>query len=215
MVRRYRKPESGPRTRGPSDRQGGPARQAGLVRPSDQGSRRRHPQEGPPNQRRSGSRSKRQARTLINADPVLAVPRNARIGQMFTGLVLLNGGFPEQAGEALPRLDALVTPAVPKLRSRIVEVLEADDASLTDAAASLLAGAGRCGRILGAPKDLDLLNALLWIPEAGHQRSDAATRRSEWTVAYTAYANAREPAVKGFMAGSAPRRARVPSTPWT
>lgn len=138
---------------------------------------------------------------LINANPVLAVPRTARMGQMFTGLVLLNGGFPDRAGEALPRLDALVTLAVPKLRGRVVEALGADDASLTDAAASLLAGAGRCGRIPGTPKDLDLLNALLWTPEGDHHRSDAAVRLPEWTVAYTAYANAREPAVQRFMAG--------------
>lgn len=138
---------------------------------------------------------------LTNVDAVLAVPQNARMGQMFTGLVLLNGGFPEQAGEALPRLDALVTPAVPKLRGRIVDVLEADDEALTEAAATLLSGAGRCGRILGTPKDLDLLSALLWVPEAGQDlRSDAATRRPEWNAAYTAYANARVPAVKGFMA---------------
>lgn len=138
---------------------------------------------------------------LTNAAPVLAVPRNARMGQMFTGLVLLNGGFPERAGEALPRLDALVAPAVPELRRRVVTFLETDDASLTDAAASLLTGASRCGRVSGVPKDLDLLNALLWIPEAGHQRSDAAVRRPEWTVAYSAYANSRDAAVKRFIAG--------------
>ena len=138
---------------------------------------------------------------LVNANPVLTVPRNARMGQMFTGLVLLNGGFPERAGEALPRLDAFVAPGVPELRRRVVTLLEADDASLTDAAASLLAGAGRSGRISAAPKELDLLNALLWLPAPGHQRSDAAVRRSEWMVAYTAYANARDAAVKCFIAG--------------
>lgn len=137
---------------------------------------------------------------LANADPVLTVPRNARMGQMFTGLLLLKEGFPERAGESLPRLDALVTPAVPRLRGRVVEVLEAGDVSLTDAAASLLAGAGRCGQAPRAPRDLDLLNALLWMPEAGHQRSDAAERRPEWMAAYTACANAREPAVKAFIA---------------
>ncbi len=125
-----------------------------------------------------------------NADPVLAVPRNARMGQMFTGLVLLDGGFPERAGEALPRLDALVTPAVPELRGRIVAVLEADDASLRTQRPRSWQGPAGADGFPAAPKDVDLLNALLWIPEAGHQRADAAARRPEWTDAYTAYANA-------------------------
>ena len=137
---------------------------------------------------------------IQNANPVLVVPRSARIGQMFTGLVLLNAGMPERAGEALPRLDALVAPAVDELRRRIIDVLEIDDDSMTDAAASLLSGAARCGRVPDAPKDVDLLNALLWA-DTNHQRTDAAVRRPDWMAAYQSYVTARTAVVDRFMAG--------------
>ncbi|RYF57177.1 MAG: hypothetical protein EOO27_16290 [Comamonadaceae bacterium] len=113
----------------------------------------------------------------------------------------MDGGFPERAGEALPRLDALVLSAVRELQARIVTFLETDDGALTAAAASLLAGAGRCGRIPTSPKDIDLLNALLWVPEPNHQRPDAAARRPEWLDAYRAYVDVRQAAVKRFIAG--------------
>lgn len=138
---------------------------------------------------------------IQNAHPVIVVPRNARVGQMFSGLVLLNAGFPERAGEALPRLDALVGPAAHELRQRIVGVLEIDDASLTEAAALLLSGAAQCGKVPDAPKEVDLLNALLWA-DTSHVRADAAIRRHEWMVAYSSYVNARVAIVERFLAGS-------------
>ncbi|WP_020388783.1 protein DpdH [Kribbella catacumbae] len=138
---------------------------------------------------------------IQNTNPVIVVPRNARMGQMFSGLVLLNARFPERAGEALPRLDALVAPAVDELRQRIVGVLEIDDASLIEAAASLLSGAAYCGRVPSAPKDVDLLNALLW-SDTSHVRADAAVRRPDWMAAYSNYVNARVAVVERFLAGS-------------
>ncbi|GAB3446571.1 hypothetical protein GCM10027517_28990 [Phycicoccus ginsengisoli] len=137
---------------------------------------------------------------IQNANPVLVVPRSARMGQMFSGLVLLNAGMPERAGEALPRLDALVAPAVDELRERVVNVLEIDDASLTEAAASLLAGAARCGRVPDAPKDVDLLNAILWA-DTSQDRADAAVRRPEWMIAYQNYVNSRVVVVDRLLAG--------------
>lgn len=138
---------------------------------------------------------------IQNANPVIVVPRNARIGQMFSGLVLLNAGFPQRAGEALPRLDVLVAPAVDELRRRVMGFLEIDDASLTEAAASLLSGAALCGRVPTAPKDLDLLNALLWA-DTSHIRTDAAVRRPDWMAAYSSYVDARVAVVERFLAGS-------------
>jgi hypothetical protein len=138
---------------------------------------------------------------IQNANPVLVVPRNARIGQMFSGLVLLAAGFPERAGEALPRLDALVTPAVDELRRRIIGHQEIDDASLTEAAASLLSGAARCGMVPDAPKDVDLLNAMLWA-DTSQVRADAAVRRPDWMTVYSSYVNARVAVVERFVSGS-------------
>jgi len=139
---------------------------------------------------------------IQNANPVVVVTRNARIGQMFSGLVLLGAGFPDRAGEALPRLDALVGPAVDELRKRVLEVLEVDDASLIDAAAFLLAGAVRCGRFSNNPNpaDVELLNALLWA-DTDHARTDTAARRPEWTNAYQAYVAARVGVIDRFIAG--------------
>lgn len=137
---------------------------------------------------------------IQNAKPLLVVPRNARIGQMFSGLVLLEAGYPERAGEALPRLDALVAPAVDELRKRTLAVLETDDASLVEAAASLLSGAARCGMIPRAPKDIELLNALLWA-DTTHARTDAAIRRPDWMTSYSNYVAARVPVVDRFLAG--------------
>lgn len=137
---------------------------------------------------------------IQNTNPVIVVPRNARMGQMFSGLVLLNARFPERAGEALPRLDALVAPAVDELRQRIVGFLEIDDVSLTEAAASLLSGAAYCGRVPSAPKDVDLLNALFWA-DTDHVRADAAVRRPDWMAAYSNYVNARVAVVERLLAG--------------
>ncbi|MBA3430093.1 MAG: ATP-binding protein [Actinobacteria bacterium] len=137
---------------------------------------------------------------IQNAKPVLVVDRSARMGQMFSGLMLLNAGFPERAGEALPRLDALVAPAVEQVRQRVIAVLEIDDNSLTDAAASLLSGAARCGMVPEAPNDVDLLNALLWA-EPSLVRADATVRREDWIAAYQNYVNARVAVVDRFLAG--------------
>ena len=158
--------------RAPSGSLAGPA---GLVRPGHQGPDTETLKKALP-VTALGVSIEGAAREHANANPVLVVPRNARIGQMFTGLVLLNGGFPERAGEALPRLDALVTPAVPGVaRHAVVAVLEVDDASLTDARLR------SCGRrpvraTPVTPKDVDLLNALLWSepPPASRRRCPTA-----------------------------------------
>jgi len=114
--------------------------------------------------------------------------------------VLLREGFPERAGEALPRLDALAESAVAETRKRVVAELAVDGASLVDAAASLLRGAAVCGRLPAKAKDLDLVNAVLW-SEPGHIRLDAGARMPEWTAAHAAYVAARAAAVDRFLAG--------------
>lgn len=137
---------------------------------------------------------------IQNANPVLVVPRTARMANMFCGLVLLRAGFPERAGEALPRLDALAESAVAETRKRVVAELAIGDASLVDAAASLLRGAAACGHLPPKAKELYLVNAVLW-SGSGHQRSDVGARAQQWMDAYTAYVAERAAVVDRFLAG--------------
>lgn len=137
---------------------------------------------------------------IQNSNPVLVVPRTARMAMMFRGLVLLRAGFPERAGEALPRLDAVAESAVVETRKRVLAELAVDDASLIDAAASLLRGAAASGRLPAKAKDLDLVNAVLW-SEPGHQRPDAGGRAPQWAAAYAIYLAARATVVDRFLAG--------------
>jgi len=136
----------------------------------------------------------------LNVVPLVTVKRNARMAMMLRGLVYIGSGFPQLAGEALPRLDALVDGSIVEARERIVGVLAVDDAALTDAAGSLLRGAAACGQLPAKPKDLDLINAVLWRNDS-KGRIDASVRSPEWMDAYEKYVVARDAPIDRLLAG--------------
>jgi len=135
---------------------------------------------------------------------VLKIPRTAKMGQLFRGLLLIKDGHSQDAGPALARLDALVTPAVPAAHEAIMKEYEAGDAVIVDTATSLLVGAACCGQLPASPKNTDLLSAVLWAPDVGAGRDDAASRTSAWLSAYQAYVNSRPAVIKNFVARVGP-----------
>ena len=141
---------------------------------------------------------------LIGTSPVLKIPRSAKMGQLFRGLLLIKDGHSQDAGPALARLDALVTPAVPAAHEAIMKEYEASDAVIVDTATSLLVGAACCGQLPASPKKTDLLSAVLWAPDVGAGRDDAASRTSAWLSAYQAYVNSRPAVIKNFVARVGP-----------
>lgn len=118
-------------------------------------------------------------------DPLLRLDRTARMATTFKGLVLLKAGYESRAGNALPRVDAVVTPRVSEAKRRILQHLDVADDALAAAAASLVRGAGACGVLPPKPTELELISACLW--RSTTPRSDAASRAPEWLDAYSAY----------------------------
>jgi hypothetical protein len=136
----------------------------------------------------------------LNVVPLVTVPRTARMAMMLRGLVYISAGLPHLAGEALPRLDALVDGSIVAARDRVVQLLAVDDASLVEAAASLLRGAAACGQFPAKSNDLELINTVLWRDD-GKGRLDASLRAPEWMDAFTKYVVAREAVVDRLVAG--------------
>lgn len=137
---------------------------------------------------------------LIGTSPVLKIPRTAKMGQLFHGLLLIKNGHSQDAGPALARLDALVTPAVPAAHEAIMKAYEASDAVIVNTATSLLVGAACCGQLPASPKNTDLLNAVLWAPDSSAERADAASRTPAWLAAHQAYVKTRPAIIKQFVA---------------
>lgn len=131
--------------------------------------------------------------------PLLRIERSARNATTLKGLALIRGGHPSRAGDALARLDALVSGSVEEAKQRILAELAIDDASLVRAAASLIKGAAACGVLPAKPKEIDYVNACLWRETS--ERPDAAARAPEWVSAYRDYLAARGRAVDQLMAG--------------
>lgn len=137
----------------------------------------------------------------LAVEPIVRIERNARMAMMFRGLVYIKAGYPQRAGDALPRLDAIVSERVDEARRRILAASNVDDASLVAGAASLIRGAAACGVIPAKPKDLDYVNACLW-RDATSGRADASARAPEWLAAYQDYVAAREKAVERLLSGA-------------
>jgi hypothetical protein len=133
--------------------------------------------------------------------PIVRLSRDARTAMMFRGLVYIKAGFWQRAGDALPRLDAVVSEHVDETRHRIVGELAVDDEALAQATASLIRGAAACGHLSPRPKDLDYVNAALW-QDPNVQRPDAAARSTAWQAAYQAYAAERGAVVGHVLEGS-------------
>jgi hypothetical protein len=131
--------------------------------------------------------------------PLVHLERTARNATTFKGLVLIREGHPARAGDALARLDALVSGNVDEAKRRILAELAVDDASLVQAAASLIRGAAACGVLPARPRDIDYVNACLW--RGGSDRPDAAARTPAWMAAYADYVAARDTAVDRLMCG--------------
>ena len=131
--------------------------------------------------------------------PLIRIERSARNATTLKGLALIRGGHPARAGDALARLDALVAGHVDDAKRRIVAELAIDDASLIQAAASLIKGAAACGALPAKPKELDYVNACLWRDVT--ERSDSEARAPEWVSAYRDYVAVRGKAVDQLMAG--------------
>ena len=131
--------------------------------------------------------------------PLLRIERSARNATTLKGLALIRGGHPARAGDALARLDALVSGSVGEAKQRILAELAIDDASLVQVAASLIKGAAACGVLPARPKEIDYVNACLW--REASERPDAAARAPEWVTAYRDYLAVRGKAVDLLMAG--------------
>lgn len=132
-------------------------------------------------------------------EPVVRVACSARNATTFKGLILLKEGFPRRAGDALPRLDSIVTEGLDVAKHRIIAELKVDDDSLVAAAASLIRGAAACGVLPGKPRDIEYVNACLW--QEPSARSDRDSRTPEWLAAYQEYVSARAQAVQRFTYG--------------
>jgi hypothetical protein len=134
---------------------------------------------------------------LGGATPVITIERTAKNAETLKFLVYLKEGYPDLAGEALPRLDALVSEKVDIAKRRILEELAIDDESLTLVAASLIRGAAACGALPSKPKDIDYINACLW-SDVG-DRADAEGRTPAWLTAYGEYVSARQATVDQLL----------------
>lgn len=139
---------------------------------------------------------------LGGATPVITVKRTAKNAQTFKFLVYLMNGYPDLAGEALPRLDALVTERVEEAKLRILAELAIDDEALTMAVASLIRGAAACGVLPSKPKDIDFIDACLWSDVS--DRGDAEGRTPAWLAAYAEYVNARQAPVDQLLSATGP-----------
>jgi hypothetical protein len=131
-----------------------------------------------------------------NEEPIIRLSRNARMGVTFKGLVLAKAGFPERAGDALPRVDALVAQGVDEAKARIIKELGVSDDDLVHVAASLIRGAVACGVFPERPTDSDYVAACLWQDSA--RRSDRS-RLPEWDAAYEAYVSVRGKVVERLL----------------
>ncbi|EGD43976.1 hypothetical protein NBCG_01564 [Nocardioidaceae bacterium Broad-1] len=139
--------------------------------------------------------------TPLPGGPVITLNRTAQTATLFQGLVLIKEGFPERAGDALARLDTIVSPRVGEAERRIISVSALDDESLVGAAASLLRGAIASGQLVSSrPKAVELVNACLWRPES-MTREDAASRHPEWLAKYGEYLASRTEPIKRLLSG--------------
>jgi hypothetical protein len=137
----------------------------------------------------------------LGGDPVVRLSRDARTAMMFRGLVYIKAGYWQRAGEALPRLDAIVSPHVNDAKQRILRVLAVDDAALVQAMASLIRGAAACGQLPPKAKELDYVNAALWQDPTAH-RDDTAARAPAWQAAYQSYVAERGAVVGHVLRGT-------------
>lgn len=133
-------------------------------------------------------------------EPIVRLSCDARTATMFKGLVLIKAGHWQRAGEALPRLDAVVGGHVDETKRRILSYLAVTDEELTQASASLIRGAAACGQLPAKAKDLDYINAALWQDPSG-QRSDSAARAPIWQTAYHSYVAERGAVVAYLLRG--------------
>ncbi|WP_280505094.1 protein DpdH [Nocardia farcinica] len=131
-------------------------------------------------------------------EPVLRVSRTGRNALMLKGLVLLEAKRPDLSGEALARLDALVSEAIPVVAQRVLETLEYDKDKLVAAARSLIEGAHVCGYLTYRQKKTDLISALIWRGNAS--RADQESRNPQWNIEYRKYIEERAKAVDKFVA---------------
>lgn len=132
-------------------------------------------------------------------DPIVRIQRSARNAVLLQGLVLIEDGRAAQSGDALAQLDAVAAEAVPAARGRILDVLEYQDASMIDAARSLIIGALACGHLNSTARDIDLIRAVSWRGES--DRDDSESRHAQWLDSYRAYVKARGEAVDRFLGG--------------
>ncbi len=134
----------------------------------------------------------------LGSAPLIRLERSARMAVTFKGLVMLTEGFPERAGDALPRLDGLVAPAVHAAKARIIAELRVSETDLVGATASLIRGALSCG-VVQPKSDLDFVAASLWRDTA--RRTDAGSRSAEWANAYQAYVASRSAVIERLLGG--------------
>jgi len=134
----------------------------------------------------------------LGAAPLIRLERSARMAVTFKGLVMMMEGFPERAGDALPRLDGLVAPAVSAAKARIVTELGVSEGELVGATASLIRGALACG-IVSPKSDLDRVSMSLWSETI--RRGDVDSRSVEWTSAYQAYVESRAAVIERLLGG--------------
>ena len=132
--------------------------------------------------------------------PLIRLKRDARTAMMFRGLVYIKAGHWRRAGDTLPRLDAIVAEHVGEAKRRVVRVLAVDDAALVHAMASLIRGAAACGQLPAKAKDLDYVNAALWLNPT-QQRDDTAARAPAWLAAYRGYVAERGAVVEHLVRG--------------
>lgn len=139
--------------------------------------------------------------TPLPDGPVITLNRTAQTATLLQGLVLIRDGFSERAGDALARLDVIVSPHVAEAERRIISASALDDESLVGAAASLLRGAIAAGQVVSPrPKAIELVNACLWRPE-NETREDAVSRAPEWLAKYRDYLASRTEPVKRLLSG--------------
>ncbi|MBP2210855.1 hypothetical protein JOJ87_001199 [Rhodococcus ruber] len=131
-------------------------------------------------------------------DPIIRLSRDARTAMMFRGLLHIRHGLWQYAGQALPRLDEIVSGHVDEAKRRVLGVLAIDVDSLTRATASLIRGAAACGHLAPKAKDLDYINAALW-NDPTRRRTDSAVRLQRWQGAYDAYVASRGEVVEYLL----------------
>lgn len=131
-------------------------------------------------------------------EPVVRLSRDARTAMMLRGLLYIRYGLWQHAGQALPRLDEIVSRQVDEAKRRILDVLVIDVDSLTTATASLIRGAAACGHLAPKAKDLDYINAALW-HDLTERRTDTAVRSPKWQACYDTYAASRGEVVEYLL----------------